>query len=303
MSKSWEQRRRLRVGEFEYLLDDDDLTAWITVGTSKGARVYTLPERVDIDGVTYQITSMEIGAYGSEEEANVEELYIPDCYEFFDEYNFDQSPLKTIHIGKGMQWYHYLTFSSAAKDVKVIIDPENPHIKMSDDGHMVLSKDGTELVYLIHDIEEIYVPEGVKSIFGWAISCKQNLKHVHLPSSLESIAIDGIIQNRELECIIIPEGVNRIGHQAFCGDTALKMADLPSTITEIDGDTFMDDLQLARIILRAPEVVKVNYIDYEDFPLNTCHLTVPKHLIPHYRKHPLWGWFKHIDSIEETEHV
>ena len=167
----------------------------------------------------------------------------------------------------------------------------------------ILSKDGKDLIYMVQDVENAIVPEGVEYILGCAISCKQRLQHVHLPSSLKSIAIDGMIQNRALESIVIPEGVNMIGHQAFCGDTALKMADLPSTITEIDSDTFMDDLQLARIILRAPEVVKVNYIDYDDFPLNTCHLTVPKHLIPHYRKHPLWGWFKHIDSIEETENV
>ena len=306
MSKSWEQRRRLRVGEFEYLLDDDDLTAWITEARSKGARVYTLPDRVDINSVMCRITSIEIGAYNSEEDANVEELYFPDSYEFFDEFNFSQAPLKIIHIGKGMSWYHYWTFSSAANDVTIIIDPDNPFIKMSEDGHFVLSKDGKELIYMVHDIEEASVPEGVESIVGCAISCKNNLRHVHLPSSLKSIAIDGMIQNRALESIVVPEGVSMIGHQAFCGDTALEIADLPSTITVIDSDTFMDAGNLSTIVLRAPIVVNVCQMGhdwFDDFPLNSCRLVVPRNLIPEYRKHPVWGWFKHIDSIEGTEHV
>ena len=303
MSKIYEQRRRVCMGEFEYLVDDDDQTAWIDVGNSGGAREYTMPDKVLIDGIFYNITSAEAGAYGTPLDVNLEEVYFPDSYEYFDEHTFYGSPIKRIHLGKGFRYYMYWTLKSAADDLQVDIDPGNPYIKMSNDGLFVLSKDGKDLIYMVQDVENAIVPEGVESILGCAISCKQRLQHVHLPSSLKSITIDGMIQNQALESIVIPEGVNMIGHQAFCGDTALKMADLPSTITEIDSDTFMDDLQLARIILRAPEVVKVNYIDYDDFPLNTCHLTVPKHLIPHYRKHPLWGWFKHIDSIEETENV
>lgn len=304
MSKSWEERRRLRVGEFEYLLDDDDLTAWITAGSSDGGSIYTLPEKVDIDGVTYRITSMDLGAYESEGDANVEELFIPDSYEFFDEFNFCRSPLKVIHIGKGMKWYHHWSFKSASTDVKVMIDPKNPHIKMSRDGHMVLSKDGKVLIYLIHDVEEVFVPDGVKSITACAISCNNNLKRIHLPSSLKAIGIDAMIQNQVLESLVIPDGVTTIGHQALCGNTALKTVDLPSSITEIDCDTFMGDLSLERIILRTPEVMNINYLyaDWrEDFPLETCHIIVPEHLIPDYRRHPFWGCFKHIDPIKGIE--
>ena len=80
MSKAYNERRRVRKGEFEYLVDDDDRTAWICKGNSGGAKVYTLPETVVIDGETYTITSVEFGAYGTKSDSLIEELYIPDCY-------------------------------------------------------------------------------------------------------------------------------------------------------------------------------------------------------------------------------
>lgn len=45
MSKSYEERRRYRIGDFEYLLGDDDRTAWISEGNSGGAIIYTMPEK------------------------------------------------------------------------------------------------------------------------------------------------------------------------------------------------------------------------------------------------------------------
>ena len=77
MSKKWEDRRRYRIGDFEYLLDDEDRTAWISEGNSGGAKVYTMPENVEIEGVVYTITSVEIGAYGTPQDASLEEVWFP----------------------------------------------------------------------------------------------------------------------------------------------------------------------------------------------------------------------------------
>ena len=301
MSKKWEDRRRYRIGDFEYLLDDEDRTAWISEGNSGGAKVYTMPENVEIEGVVYTITSVEIGAYGTPQDASLEEVWFPDSYDYFDECSFSNSPIKKIHLGKGFRYYMYWTLKSAAPDVVVEIDPENPYIKLSDDGHMILSKDGKELIYVIHDIEEVIVPEGVESIVGCAISCKHDVKRIQLPTTLKSIAIDGIRENRMLESLVIPEGVTKIGHQAFCEDIGMTILDLPSTVTEMDCDTIMEDMRLLKLVVRCPQLVKVEPKDkywQEYIPWNTCHLAVPRFLIPEYRKHPYWGWFKHIDTLD-----
>lgn len=256
MSKPYIERRRFRTGDFEYLLDDDDLTAWISKGNSGDAKVYIMPEMVEIEGVKYTITSVEIGAYQTPLDANLEEVIFPDCYESFDEYTFCNSPIKKVHLGKGFRYYMFWTLKSASDDVIVDIDPGNPYLQMSDDGHMVLSKDGKELVYLIHDIEEVVVPEGVESIVGCAMSCKVKLKRITLPSTLK----------------------------------------------EVQYEFIMEDMCLEKIILRSPDVVRVDiYGDYwnERIPLETCHLVVPRQLIPSYRSHPYWGWFKHIDILND----
>ena len=298
MGKSYGERRRYRIGDFEFLLDDDDRTAWIDEGNSGGVNVYTMPERVSIEGEEYTVTSVEAGAYNTSQDAFLEEIWFPDCYEYFDEYAFCNSPVKKIHLGKGFKGYMYWTLKSASPDLEVEIDPGNPYIKISDDGHMVLTRDGKELVYLIHDVSEIVVPEGVSSIAGCAISCKHKLKRIQLPSTLENIAVDGIIENRELESLIVPEGVTKIGHQAFFGDWGMTLLDLPSSVTELDWDTFLEDMNLLRLVMRCPQLVEVDAKGVncqERIPWNTCHLAVPQHLIPEYRKHPYWGCFKYIE--------
>lgn len=302
MSKRYEERRRYKIGDFEYLLDDDDRTAWIYEGNSGDARVYTMPEKVEIEGVIYTITSVEIGAYQTPLDTNLEVVIFPDSYEYFDEYTFCNSPIKKVYLGKGFQYYMYWTLKSAAEDVIVEIDPDNPYLKTSDDGHMVLTKDGKELIYLIHDPEEVVVPEGVESIVGCAISCKHKLKRITLPSTLKKIAGDGIIQVWLLEELVVPEGVTDIGLQAFCDDTSLKLLDLPSTLKEVRYDFIMEDMCLERIILRCPDVVKVDIHGNhwsDGIPFETCHLVVPRRLIPSYRSHPYWGWFKHIDILND----
>lgn len=203
VSKTYEERRRVRQGDFEYLVDDGDRTAWISEGHCGGVRVYTMPEKVTIEGVEYTITSAEFGAYRTPHDTNLEEVYFPDNYEYFDEYTFCDSPLRKVRLGKGFRHYTYWTLRSAVPDVKVEIDADNPYIKMSDDGHMVLSKDGKKLIYLVHDIEDVFVPEGVKSVLGCAISCNHKLKRLHMPGTLKEIATDGIMGNVSLERLML----------------------------------------------------------------------------------------------------
>ena len=199
MSKAYNERRRVCQGEFEYLVDDDDRTAWIYKGNSGGAKVYTLPETAVIDGVPYTITSVEIGAYGTESDSLIEELNIPDCYEYLDEESFRASPIKVLHIGKGLRHYMFWSLKSAVSDFVVEIDQDNPFIRMSDDGHMVLSKDGKTLIYLLHDLEEVTVPDGVETICSYAISCNTKLRRVNLPPSLKTIEPNGISENENLK--------------------------------------------------------------------------------------------------------
>lgn len=205
MSKGYYERRRFRSGDFEYLLDDDDRTAWIDKGCSGGARVYSLPETALVEGIVYKVTGVEVHGFNTQGDCQIEELFIPDNCEYIDELSFRQAPVKTLHIGKGLRNYHPWSFRSACPDWLVEIHPDNPCLKTSADGHMILSRDGKELVALIHDIEDMTVPEGVEVIRSLAVSCKKQLRSLHLPSTLKRIERYGIMENENLEGPIIPE--------------------------------------------------------------------------------------------------
>jgi len=247
MTKSYQDRRRYHAGYFEYLLDDDDGTAWINEGTCFGATVYTLPEEVVLAGKTYRLTSVEI-AYNTEDDIWLKELTIPDSYEFIDEDSFPDAKLEKIRVGRGLEKWLPWSFRSASPTVEVTISPENPHLKVSDDGHGILSKDGRRFFGFVHKNSELSVPEGVEEICYTAISCLDNLTRLTLPSSIRTFESYGFFECRKLERLILPVAV-------------------PPTVNE----------------------------DFEELPLDTCHLVVPREAVPAYRNHPIWGQFRHID--------
>ena len=93
----------------------------------------------------------------------------------------------------------FWSFKFASPNLIVEIDPENPYIRMSDDGHMVLSYDGTTLIYLLHDVDEIIIPEEVEIITAYAISCNHNLRRIYLPKTLRRIEKNGISENEKVD--------------------------------------------------------------------------------------------------------
>ena len=201
MSKSYEERRRYKINGWEYLLDDDDHTAWIQDGIIGKKRIYTLPTTLTVDGVPYVIQSVELGAFYQEN--YIEKLIVPDCYIYIDSEAFhDCNRLKSVVIGKGPEQYCHWSFTGCPLE-EVVIDPANPYIKLSDDGKMVLSKDGKHLYYYLYDKdEELVVPDTVESIGSCAISCLYNLRRLVLPKNLKTIHPDGIMECTDLSIII-----------------------------------------------------------------------------------------------------
>ena len=197
MSKSYDERRKVICGDFIYLVDDDDMTAWIGDGHTGGGRTAVLPESVVLEGRTYGIRSVEIGAYAGEEE--LEELYIPDCYEFIDEGSFHGcGRLRTVHIGKGLRWYCYWSFSGSPIE-KIDIDPDNPFLKVSDDGCSVLSKDGKTMFYNVIPKPVLAVQDGVEVLAECAISCNDITEEITLPVSLRKLGPNAIFECQALE--------------------------------------------------------------------------------------------------------
>jgi hypothetical protein len=300
MANVYDRRRPYCSGDIEYLLDDVDGTAWLSNGKYNGSDICILPEEVSVGGRTYRITSAE-GEFTVKEGTLVQELVIPDSYEYLGDIFFSESYIEAIHIGRGLRWLNAWCFHRLSPDVAITIDPENPHIKMSEDGNCILTKDGRRLISVAREVLELTIPNGVVEICPIAISCF-GVERLTLPSSLKVIGSEGICQCHGLHSLVIPEGVETIHTQGLSDNRNLKEIDLPSTLRQLDGETFVEDNCLERIIVRAaiPPTFKGG-MDLDLTRINTCFLVVPRQSLPAYRNHTDWGWFRHIDILDGDE--
>ena len=301
MSKSYDERRTVKSGSFTFLVDDDDLTAWISGGDTGGNRIYTLPETVCLDGRTYRITSVEIGAFSCEE--NLEELFIPDCFEYIDEGSFSGcGKLRVVHIGKGLQWYFKWSFSGCPLE-SVEIDPENPFMKLSSDRCSVLSKDGRVMMYNFLQKKTLVIQEGVEELAECAVSCNNITEEIILPESLRKAGPNAIFECCALKRLVFREGFGEVGRQSLSWNENLLEIDFPSTFRRLGLEAVTDDIRLEKMILRSPFVVDIEVssrIDiFEGYPTQTCCLLVPAGLVDEYRRHPSWGRFKNIKALIE----
>lgn len=188
--------KNYKEGSYEFMLDTRKRVACIS-GHTDGSAIVHLPSEVIADSVRYTIVGTNMLAF--HDELALEEIYVPNSYESFDYCTLENCPkLRKIHLGKSFGAYEspdirFPRIKLGSWDVdrtslqEVTIDPENPYIKMSDDGLFILSKDGKELIATVRDVEEIEVPEGITWIGTDALHGLNNLKTLHLPSTLMGI--------------------------------------------------------------------------------------------------------------------
>lgn len=294
-------RRKYQIGDTEYLLDDDDGTAWLDKGNCGNATVYTIPDSVTIDGRIYRITNVGMHFAGGPEVDNLREVIIPDSIQYIDEFAFFGKHIEKIHVGSGLQCWEPGAFDGASPTVEVTISPDNPHLKMSEDGTCVLSHDGEMLFSLVKDVSELIVPEGVNTLFIHAIQQK-NLKRLSLPRSLRTIWSWAVSRCDLLETLVIPEGVENIQYFGLSHNRNLRIIDLPSTLKKLAEGAFLGDNKLKKIIFRASSPPSnIGQVSIIEKIADSCHLVVPRHMLPTYRNHPEWGWFRHIDILAPEE--
>lgn len=301
-SNEKKQREKVAVGKYEYLIDRKDKTAWISKASGVTEKVFTLPQKVVINNEEYTCESVEIGAYWAE--PVIEELIVLDCYNYIDEDCFKCCEnLRRVRIGKGLEWYNKWNFGGCPLE-EVTISKDNPYLKVSSDGALVLSKDGkTVFALVLHNAERIDVPEGVEKIAEAGISCSSAVKTLTLPSTLKEIGPNGIMDMHSIKELIIPEGVEEIKLQGLSCNENLELIDIPSSCHKIGYEAMFYNVSLKKVIFRTKEVMvdegeEWRFDSLSKIPLKTCILAVPAELVEEYRKHPHWKRFKHIEAIE-----
>ncbi len=103
-------------------------------------------------------------------------------------------------------------------------------------------------------IENLVIPEGLKTIeFRTFYGCT-SLKSVTIPDSVTSIGEQAFLGCTSLTSVLFSDGVTRIGEGAFGGCCSLTNITLPDTVTEIESSAFRACTSLINIII--PDSIK-----------------------------------------------
>ena len=150
---------------------------------------------------------------------NIEKIYVP----------------KKTKVLEGLSGYPKL---------KVIIDKNNPYIKMKNGA--IYSKDGKKLLSLVNSKNTYRVSKGTKEINFYSV---KNLKKVYLPSSLETITKNSFEECSNLKKVKIGNKTKKIGSSAFNDCNSLKKLNIPNSLEKISDSAFEKCKSLNKIVL------------------------------------------------------
>jgi len=152
-------------------------------------------------------------------------------------------------------------------------------------------------------LEEINLPEGIKTIGEDAFYCAENLKHITLPSTVTSIETRAFCNCKSLEEITLPANLTNLGILCFSGCKSLKKINIPegisvfpsgifsycealeeitipSSVTEIQGACFVNCKALKSI--KIPENVEhlgIDRIETRNFHNGVFHASGLKEIV------------------------
>ncbi len=171
-----------------------------------------IPSKVRIDGIVYNVTSIEGNAFWSLFSCSswITTISIPESVTSIGSSAFSGcSSLTTISIPEGVTSIGDYAFSGC--------DKLTPHLLTYDNGTKCYGWVGDR-----DSCVNIVIPEGVTSIGSGAFSGCSSLTTISIPESVTSIGSSAFSGCSSLTSISIPEGVTSIGYDAFGGCSSLS---------------------------------------------------------------------------------
>ena len=177
----------------------------------------------------------------------LEEINIPDDVLEIKRGTFRDSPLRKLHIGKGLssiasnafyrgEYDPYTGRAKASRGIhSITIDPANQHLAVS--GSMVLSKDGKTLLAVLDGASRLTIPDGVETIVSSVCEDLATLSDVVFPDSLSVIG-EKAFSNIGLRSVIFGANVRVIGRKAFYFCSNLTSAVFGEHVEEIGDSAF-----------------------------------------------------------------
>lgn len=100
-----------------------------------------------------------------------------------------------------------------------------------------------------HDVEDVFLPEGLISIGSNAFSSCHTLITITIPQSVTNIGLSAFSGCSNLQSITLPDALESIDNWAFSSCNALKSVVIPKGVREISSSAFQDCPNLTSIVV------------------------------------------------------
>ena len=163
---------------------------------------------------------------------NLSKVIFSDNVEIMEGFLFVSSRISQVSLGAKVQSLGTNTFTGI--NIDVTISEDNPNFK-TEDGTLILSKDGKKLIALSKDLQTYNIPSSVEIIGINAFYSRRNLKEITLPVNLKQIDNCAFDASVNLQKIIIQSNIKSIHGSAFPRCNSLKEIIIDKKEGEISG--------------------------------------------------------------------
>lgn len=236
---------------------------------------------MDMVSVWLPVTLERIGMYAFDSCEELEAVVVPESVNCIDETAFSNSPDVCLYVQEGSYAHRYAQRLGLAHEFS---DPDTSALAennivcgaytyavMADDTAVIREYNGTEELVVIPDeldgypvtliasrcfsgnetLQEVIVPQGVRTLGACAFSDCTKLKTVVLPESVAEIGASCFFCCESLRYIVLPDEIECIGFMCFAGCKSLVGVFLPSALREIEPMAFSGCRSLERLNLPA----------------------------------------------------
>ena len=216
---------------------------------------------------------------------NLEKITLPESLETIGGNAFRFCPsLKEIYIPKNVS---KIGKNAIESDIKITVDPENPHLIYDNSNYSFFNKDKTKLIYTSSCINYI-VPDGIEIIGDHAFNENRH-SFIFLPDSVTTIGMSAF-RVCEITALDLPESLTEIGQYAFeC--SSLETIKIPAGVKKISAFAFSCNYYLENVIIEEG-VEELDYACFSDCP-NLAEVVLPLSL-----KSVETGAFNYCDALD-----
>ncbi len=200
-------------------LYDKNMTTFIRYTQSQDS--FVMPDTV---------TTIKVYAFSNR--TNISQITLSANLERIENFAFSGTRITQLELGKKISTLSTAVFSGVS--VTVTISEDNPYLK-TEDGTIILSKDGKKLVAISKDLTTYEIPSSVEIIGINAFYSRNNLKEINLPANIKNIENSAFDAALNLQKVTIQSNIESIHAAAFSRCNSLKEIIIDKKEGEISG--------------------------------------------------------------------